>query len=394
VSLNFPLISADSHVNPPVTFWRDYLPDRFKERAPQIVESDDGDLLSFEGQTVRLNMLSSVAGTDPKDWISSGNLKQLLRQSRPSGWDPAARLKDLDEDGVWGEVLFGGGPLFSADPDFCRATFGAYNRWIADFCAHSKRFAGLGYIPTWDVDLAVQEVETISNLGLRGVVIPNYPVATPTSGGGYAKLAGQADIKMAWRTSNLTWNSPEFEPLWRRCIDLGIPVHYHLGPALFPRGDQPPPSFSVGSTMTKMWAAGPLVEMVFGGLFERFPELQMVSAESGAGWAAFLLEYMDRSFARHRYHDNLPISESPSFYFRRNFKLGFLDDMTAIRERDIIGVDNIMWGSDFPHSDGTWPNSLDAISRHCKLTTEDEGRRIFGLNASRMYGIPLPASVD
>lgn len=390
MSPNFPVISGDSHVNPQLTFWRDYLPLEYKERAPRIVETDGGELLSFEGRQVRVNMLSSVAGTTPEKWQSMGNVKELLRQSRPSGWDPEARLADLDADGVWGEVLFGGGPLFADDPDLCLATFGAYNRWLADFCAHSERFAGLGYVPTWDPDLAVREAKNIAALGLRGIVIPNYPVARPAAGGGYAKLAGQSDIKMAWRASNLTWNSPEFDPLWRTCIDLGLPVHYHLGPALYPPGDQPPLMFSVSATMTKLWAAGPLVDMLFGGLFQRFPELTMVSAESGAGWAAFLLEYVDRSYARHKYHDNLRITERPSFYFHRNFKLGFLYDLTAMRERDIIGVDSLLWGSDFPHSDGTYPETRQAIDRHCESVPEDEARKIFGQNAADLYHIPLP----
>jgi predicted TIM-barrel fold metal-dependent hydrolase len=389
MALPFPVISADSHLNPPLTFWRDYLPAKYADRAPQIVETPEGEMLSFEGSTVLVNMLSSVAGTDPQDWVARGNVQQLLRQSRPSGWDPAERLKDLDDDGVWGEVLFGGGPLFSADPEFCLATFDAYNRWLADFCAASPRFAGLGYIPTWDPALAVREVERVSELGLRGVVIPNYPIAVPAIGGGYAKLSGQADIKMAWRTSNLTWLSEEFTPFWKRCVELGIPVHYHLGPTLYPPGDQPALSFSVSSTMTKVWAAGPMVDMIFGGLFERFPELTVVSAESGAGWAAFVLEYIDRSYGRHRHHDDLPISEHPSFYFRRNFKLGFLDDMTAIRERDVIGVDNLMWGSDFPHSDGTWPHSVDTVKRHAELMSDEDAARIFGATAAALYGIPL-----
>jgi predicted TIM-barrel fold metal-dependent hydrolase len=390
MSLPYPVISADSHVNPPLTFWHDYLPERFVDRAPQIVNTAEGEMLSFEGSTVMVNMLSSVAGVDPKDWVSRGNVKQLLRQSRPSGWDPAERLKDLDHDGVWGEVLFGGGPLFSTDAEFCAATFQAYNRWIADFCAASPRFAGLGYVPTWDVDLAVAEVENISRLGLRGIVIPNYPHAVPSAGGGYAKLAGQSDIKVAWRASNLTWVSEEFAPMWQRCVELGLPVHYHLGPALAPPGSQPSPSFSVSSTMTKMWASGPLVEMIFGGLFQRFPTLTIVSAESGAGWSAFLIEYMDRSFARHRYHDELAISEDPSFYFHRNVKLGFLDDPTAVRNREVIGVANLMWGSDFPHSDGTWPHSVDTIKRHGEMMPVADARRIFGENAAELYGIPLP----
>jgi predicted TIM-barrel fold metal-dependent hydrolase len=369
------------------------MPEAYKERAPKIVETPEGELLSFEGETTYVNMLSSVAGTRPEEWRSSGNLKQLMRQSRASGWDPAERIKDLDEDGVWGEVIFGGGPLFAADPDLCLATFRAYNRWLADFCSYSGRFAGLGYVPTWDVELAVREVEYISELGLRGIVIPTYPHAVPSAGGGYAKLAGQPDIKMAWRASRLTWTSPEFDPLWRRCVELGLPVHYHLGPALFPRGDQPAPSFSVSSTMTKMWASGPLVEMIFGGLFHRFPSLIVISAESGAGWAAFLLEYMDRNFARHRFHDNLIITEPPSFYFHRNFKLGFLDDMTAAREREVIGVENLMWGSDFPHSDGTWPTSLKTIERHCSLMPAADGQRIFSQNAAELYSIPLPTAV-
>jgi predicted TIM-barrel fold metal-dependent hydrolase len=99
---------------------------------------------------------------------------------------------------------------------------------------------------------------------------------------------------------------------------------------------------------------------------------------------------MDRSFARHRYHDDLAISEDPSFYFHRNFKLGFLDDPTAIRNRDVIGVANLMWGSDFPHSDGTWPHSVDTIKRHGELMPDTDARQIFCENAAQLYNIPLP----
>jgi predicted TIM-barrel fold metal-dependent hydrolase len=390
-SRDFPIISADSHVNPPPLFWEEYLPKEFKDRAPKLIETEAGPLISFEGETARLNMLSSVAGTKPEEWKPNGNLKELLRQSRPSGWDPLERTKDLDHDGVWAEVLYGGGPLFSVDPQLCLATFRAYNNWLADFCSQvPERFYGLGYIPTWDVGLAVREVEHIKSSGLRGVVIPSYPHAVPSAGGGYTKLQGQADIKMAWRASNLSYSSPEFEPLWRRCVELELPVQYHLGPTLYPPGDQPVPRFSVSSTMTKLWAAGPIVDAIFGGLFERFPELTLVTSESGIGWGAFLLEYMDRNFARHRYHEKLPISERPSFYFQRNVKGAFLDDLTAIREREVIGVNSIMWGSDFPHSDGTWPTSLDTIDRHCALMSEEDSRRIFCQNAADLYSITLP----
>ena len=117
----------------------------------------------------------------------------------------------------------------------------------------------------------------------------------------------------------------------------------------------------------------------------------LVSVESGIGWAAFLVGLMDRAWERHRYHQNSPLTEPPSFYFRRNVKATYFHDPVAIREREIIGVENIMWSSDYPHSDSPWPNSRQSIEQEFVGVPEDDKRKIVCGNAAKLYNIAVPA---
>ena len=387
----YPVISADSHVNPPPFFWNDYLPAHLKDRAPKLESAAEGDFIFYEGRRAPITMLGAAAGQKFEDYKAIGSdmdLKELLRVSRPGGWEPAERLKDMDMDGVDAEVLYGGGPLTSADPEFCLATFRAYNDWLADFCsAAPDRFIGIAYIPTWDVDIAIRETEHAHRRGLRGVMIGAYPPAPPEEAG----AGGQGGF-LGWLTSGVSYNDPVFDPFWKKLIELNMAAHIHLGPALRPAGKPAPRPFLVGLTVGKLFMAEPIADAIFSGRFQRFPELMQVTVESGIGWGAFLVEYMDRNWERHRYHDESVLKEPPSFYFRRNIKATFLHDPVAIRERDIIGVDNIMWSSDYPHSDTTWPNSLDVIEEHLGGIPEDEKRKIVGENAAKLYNIRVGAT--
>ncbi len=149
------LISADSHVNPPPAFWRDYLPAKYRDEAPRVETTDEGDFVTFEGTRKMFGTLGGIGHKDTKDF------KHVGKQSDTAagGFDPEARISDLDLDGVDAEVIFGGGPLETKSAELYEESFHAYNQWLADFCKHAPdRFLGVAYVPVLDPERAAQTV--------------------------------------------------------------------------------------------------------------------------------------------------------------------------------------------------------------------------------------------
>ena len=175
MSLAKPLIvDADAHVNPAHDMWADYLPASLKEHAPVIEHGEDADYVIFEGRKRKVNLISAMAGRKGKDFKMEGRISD----TRQGGWMPAARLEDMDQDGMDVAILFGGGPLGTANNELYKASFGAYNRWLADFCHHSpKRLVGVGYVPMQDVDEAIEMMRDFAKLGFKAINIPAFPMA-------------------------------------------------------------------------------------------------------------------------------------------------------------------------------------------------------------------------
>ena len=368
----YTIVSADSHVNPPPTFWREYLPARFRDAAPKLERTPQGDFTTFEGKRTPVPMLGALAGKRPEDYAPTGKVDEAL----PGGWMPAPRIKDLDFDGVDAEVIYGGGPLGSADVDLHLASFRAYNDWLADFCAYAPdRLIGMAYIALVDVEKAIDELRHAAKRGLKGAVIVAFPPsrdATLDCGG--LALTGDSTRK---------YSTPEFEPFWRASIDLGMPVHMHLGARRSPTGG--PDTFMTNLVMTKLTMAEPIAHFIYSGLFQKYPELRLISVESGVGWMAFAIEYMDHLFERHKFWTKSTLKDPPSFYFHRQVLATFLHDPVGVRERKVIGVNSIMWSSDYPHGETTWPHSKQSIAEHFHGVPEHETKRMICRNAVELY---------
>jgi predicted TIM-barrel fold metal-dependent hydrolase len=370
----YSVISADSHVNPLPTFWREYLPARYRDAAPRLEQTDEGDFVIFEGQKTPMGLLAQLAGTKVEDYKPTGKLSEV----RPGGWDPQERLKDLKWDNVDAEILFGGGPLSTADADLHLASFRAYNTWLADFCEKAPRvFVGVAYIPMEDVDRANEELRFAADRGLKGVVIPPYP--PPTSGvrSGGALMAGDP-------TSDRSYADPEYDPFWQATVERDMPVNIHLGGR---RVNLAKGKFFPAMVGSKLSMGEAIAVFVFGGILERHPELKLVSVESGVGWFPFLAQYMDDIWKRHRYWQQSELKEPPSFYMDRQVYGIFLDDKIGVQLRNVTGCRNIMWSSDYPHSETTWPNSMKLIEEHFSDVPEDEKHRIICGAAAELYGL-------
>ncbi len=354
----YQIISADSHVSPPPTFWRDYLPGSFVDQAPTLESTDEGDFVVFEGRKTPFIMLSNLAGKKAEDYKFKGKISD----TRPGGWDPTERVKDQDIDGVDAEAIYGGGPLRTQDHALAIASHRAYNDWLADFCKPSPdRLLGIAYIPVWDVDEAVAEVKHAAKVGLRGALIPGVS------------------------PDGADYTDPKFDALWGEIAAQGMSVQVHSSMGGRSTRFDTTPHFLSDMTMTKLSLAEPIGLFIYGGVFERFPTLKLVEVEGGLGWCAFIINYMDHVWNKHRHWTKSDLKEPPSYYFKRHVLGTLIDDPVAIRERHTIGVESIMWSSDYPHSETSWPESKVVIEEHFAGVPDDEKQKMIVGNAAALY---------
>ena len=283
--------------------------------------------------------------------------------------DPHLRIRDQDLDGVQGEVLYGilGAAMRLGDDEAAAEMMRIYNTWLADFCSTCpQRFAGLANVPSHDVDAALHEVERIAVRGvLRGIEVAHTHAMAPLF-------------------------DPCWDPLWAIAEDAGLPVHYHtIGPRLDYDFDKLPPlgrrqAFAVHITGFQLAMAKIIMEIIYGGVLEAHPGLKVVIGESGIGWIPYILEHMDLEW-EDQFKD-LTLAMKPSGYWRRQCYATYQSDPIGIRLLDILGDDNVMWGSDFPHPDGVWPDSRDFIARELGGVSSETRRKIICDNAAHLYG--------
>jgi predicted TIM-barrel fold metal-dependent hydrolase len=376
----YSIIDADAHVNPPPTFWKDYLPAHLRDLAPRIESGDDADYVVFEGKRKKFSVMSAQAGKKGEDYKFFG------RQSdtRPGGWEANARLKDMDQDGMDAAVIYGGGPLGTSNVELYLASYEAYNRWIADFCSHDPdRLVGIAYLPTHDIAFAVDLMRRMAKIGLKGINIPAFPQSKESfavGSGGMQLLALTGDPNGTRR-----YDSEEFHPLWEAAIELGMTVNIHLGARSV--RFEPVEYFLPDLLMTKFSMAESIAIMIFGGVFERYPDLKFVSVESGVGWFAFASEYMDAIWNRHRHWTKSQLPKPPSYYMEKNVYGSFIHDKAGVQMRHLLGAKNIMWSSDYPHSETTFPHSLEEIAHTFEGVSEEDKYKIICGTAKELYHI-------
>src|SRR5215472_1638219 len=342
--MDYRVIDADSHLNSPPDLYVSRVPAKYKERAPRLVSADGHDAWVIDGGAQRpLTILAAAAGRTPAELA-----KRFIRfeEMMPGAHDPKARLKDLDVDGIDAQVLFGDGAMGAQDTELRTVLVRAYNDWLSEFCATApERLLGQAVVPVHDPAEAVREIERTASKSLRGLFVgddgADYPI-TDTS----------------------------YDRLWAAAAEQRRPVNIHIGGGSLRRrnllfGQNPPPGQKEAFvSIAPMSIAETLAMLIFGGTFDRHPSLQVVIAEGGIGWVAYFLERMDHVFEKQGRWAGSTIKDKPSAYFRRNVLVTFEEDEAGIRTYDLIGPTRIMWSSDYPHSDTTWPRSREAIEKH------------------------------
>jgi predicted TIM-barrel fold metal-dependent hydrolase len=304
--------------------------------------------------------------------------------------DPELRIKDQDRDGVQGEVLYGilGTTGRMNDPEATPEIIRIYNEWLAGFCStHPERFAGLASIPNHPLDAAIAEVKRVAARGVvRGLDIANSAELTPL------------------------WD-PYWNPLWAVINETGLPLHFHTVGGYMP--DHLRKIVLIGSDPTRAGAPGApavalpvaraafasnitqfqinmtniLTSMIFAGVLEKYPRIRLVLGESGIGWIPYILQRMDAEW-EDQFKD-LSLTMPPSAYWRRQCTATFQSDPIGVKLLDDLGAENVMWGSDFPHPDGVWPDSQEYIQKELGHLPPDVRRKIVCENAGRFYGFPV-----
>jgi predicted TIM-barrel fold metal-dependent hydrolase len=311
---------------------------------------------------------------------SGAELKEHLEKAgyetaRPSGWDPVERVKDQEIDGVLAEVLYGtlGMRLFPmVDGGLQRAVFRAYNDWLGDYCSYDpNRLHGIGLISLWDVDQGVEELERCVQNGCKGGMIWGCPPV------------------------DRPYHSRQYDRLWAAAQDLEVPLSLHIVTGM---GEESRVDFSDAPMRYVRLiheVQRSLSSLVLGGVLERFPSLVIVCAESDIGWLPHFMQRMDHANMRFGAMMEQPLSITPSDYVRRQVRLTFMDDPLGAATYEQVGRGTYMWGSDFPHTDSTWPNSQKVIDRNFASIPDDVADEILFDNAARLYHIDLgqPAAV-
>ena len=368
------ILSSDSHVFEPPDLWTTRIDRAFRSRAPRIQRIDGADQIVVEADQILSGIgLISNAGArfDAPETISGdGRFEDVPR----GGYDPQQHLADMRLDGVSGEVLYPSQGLFYfrvTDTPLMSAIFRAYNDWLADFCAADPtRLKGIAMINLDDVQEGIRELERAARLGLAGAMITEYPL------------------------EHRRYDQPEYEPFWAAAEALGIPLSLHTATRRQGkiRGAGEKTLRDASSRSTKaFYPALSLCDMIFSGVFERYSRLTLAIVEFELSWAPHILTSMDYTYrerhgeAIYRFKDGL----RPSDFFHRNVVLSFQEDAIGIRLRDTIGVDNMMWGSDYPHSESTFPQSRKILAEILAGVPEDEQAKIVGENTARVYGFDV-----
>ena len=364
------VISADSHTMEPADLWTSRVDRDLRDIAPRVLKNEDRPGYSFHAPGMKPSTVSGAWGAGK----SGEELKKHLEtagyeSARPSGWDPAERIKDMEIDGVEAEVLYGtlGMRLFPMrDGRLQHAFFQAYNDWLAEYCAYDpKRLHGLGCVSLWDIDEGVKELHRCAELGFKGAMIWGYP------------------------PPDRQYHTRQYDPLWAAAQDLRLPLSLHIVTGM---GDESRVDFTDAPIRYMHMIheiQRSISSLVLGGVLERFPELMIVAAECEIGWLPHWMQRMDHANFKFGAMMETKLSMQPSDYVRRQIWLTFMDDAVGAASYEVIGQDSFMWGSDFPHTDSTWPNSRTVIEKNFAGVPDAVAQSILFDNAARLYHIDI-----
>lgn len=363
VRRSYLLISADSHVNEPGDLWTTRMPVPFRDRAPRVERFEQGDGWIFEGVEGPLPFgLNACAGQPPQlrqAWVR-------FEDVRSGGWDPAARIVEIDRAGVDAEVLYPTPRLSAAifaneDGPYHLAMVQAYNDWLDEYCSYDlSRFRALPILPNRGEDMALAEIERVGGrASTGGFVMGGFPGGT---------LAPR----------------PEDDKVFAALAERRLAVHVHVALNLKMPATVNTNVLPAGTGSSRyVGASDPLTHMIFSGLFDRVPGIDIVFAEVDCGWVPYFKEQLDDGFLRYRFKFDLP--RLPSEYVEQHAHFTYVSDRYGIDNRDRIGVERILWSSDYPHGNSNYPDAWPPVLASLNGVPAHERQLILAGNAMRLY---------
>jgi predicted TIM-barrel fold metal-dependent hydrolase len=359
----YKLISTDSHLTEPGDLWTSRVPEKFRDRVPRMVHLEKGAAWVMEGVPEPIAFGFTVcAGNKPedvRDWMH-------LHEMRAGGWDPAKRIEELDADKVDAEVLYPNRPwqavVANRDADLHHAMVWAYNDWLSEYCSYApQRLGGVAAIPNRGIDEAVAEVQrTAAMPGFVAFNLSCYP-------------HGNTELQ------------PEDDRLWAAIQEIGMPIAIHIG-----LSDAMPYQLNarkLPGTVHFYDAPGRMLELIFGGVLDRFPGLKFVMTEVDCGWVPYFADQADDNYLRHEKATlrGQELAKLPGEYIREFFWFTFITDMSGIENRHRIGVEHMMWSNDYPHITSDWPYSWKTINAQFAQVPTAERHAMLAGNALNVF---------
>jgi predicted TIM-barrel fold metal-dependent hydrolase len=377
------VVDADTHLTEAHDLWTKRAPAEWKERVPRVEQVEGAATWVVDGAVLGR---AGAGGVVDRDGVKGRSFEGLyeweIDQVHVAAYDPVARVELMNDIGVWAQIVFpgvvglGGQGLADNVKDVALRTLclEIFNDASAELQAESgNRLLPMGLLPAWDVDLCVREAHRIADLGLRGVNLTSDP-----------QDLGAPDL------ANRAW-----DPLWEACSALGLPVHFHIGASLTTMnyfGTYPWPShdddtqLAIGGTLLFIGNARVVVNIICSGMLDRFPELKIVSVESGAGWVPFILEALDYEMSENAPNLRAELSLSPTEFFRRQiYATMWFERTDLVPLVAAVGEDNILFETDFPHPTCLYPAPLETAEHNMRELSPSAQRKILGENAAKLY---------
>jgi len=375
--VDYTLISVDDHLMEPPHTFEGRLPQRLQDRAPRVIETDEGhEVWTFEDTPYFQVGFMCVAGRPREDHrIEPARFEEV----RPGCWRIDDRIKDMDIGGIWASANFPsgvtgfGGTLFSEakDPELGLACVRAWNDWLFEewYSPHKDRIVPLGITFLADPEKGAEEIRRNAKRGFTAVTLPEQP-----------HKQGLPPIFDSY-----------WEPIIRACAETQTVMNLHVGSSGFSAMPPGAPMLELGATLFQAMAFTSCAEWLWSGWPARYPELRIAMSEGGIGWVAGLIDRCDNIMSRSGYGSGWPDKENgPSDVLRRNFWFCMIDDPSSVATRHAIGVENICCESDYPHGDGTWPDTQPVLKKLLGDLPADEIRKMTHENAAYLYRHPMP----
>jgi predicted TIM-barrel fold metal-dependent hydrolase len=365
------MISVDDHVVEPPDMFAGRVPDKFQDQAPKVVKLDDGsDVWTFNGNIIPNIGLNAVAGRPKEEY---GIEPTAFDEIRPGTYDIHERIKDMNAGGILASMNFPSFPGFSGrqfaaapDKDLALAVLRAYNDWHIDEWAgtYPGRIIPMALPILWDAELCAEEVRRVAKKGCHSLTFTENPATL-----GYP-----------------SFHNEYWDPLWTAVSDEQVVVSIHLGSSGQLTVTAPDAPIDVMITLQPINICQAAADLVWSRVIKNYPDIKFALSEGGTGWIPYFLDRIDRTYDMHHLWTGQDFGgKLPSEVFREHFLTCFISDPVGVTLRDLIGIDNIAWECDYPHSDSSWPTAPEELAAVAVGVSDSDLNKITHENAMRWY---------